>query len=593
MPTPRKKTITLVPKKDKGGLQKYEDLKGKLVSVREAEKAAKEKLSELNEELEKSEAAVKYINAANRILADMYGTSQTLVSLNALRGANFEESDSPSAVRAKVVAYFYKSKNITPKFALNSNDVATLHKAVKLCLLFAEYDPKVLEKAAAETRALRDKLELQIRVETKTGSSNALRSRVQHVGLDPLAASKNIKQAAQDVAKEITKIDGLMSVFLDDIVKLRTLQSLQKRGVNIDDIKRQVADAKLQLSELESKRVELLSQQKNFEKSNSKVSKSHDNWYQKQVDKIKTKFASDKKRIKIELAKLDQAAKNRLDVNQGRLGLSGIVDKTRLISEVEMKLAALKSTIQKLLLQESSFSVNLNNKGFSEREKELRDYIQQGKGLKRIQKNDPQYRVAQQMSNADAWLPAVKETFSNKKKMSSFPSLSVNAINAITDKKNRIQIPVQNIQLTEYIKKLLILGAESAEAWLRKNFDTKGRELCLGALLSISNPTSLEGVKRINAVVNEAFEQASAYMMSQQVIPKLLVDIKMNAKNRKTGVVLNRSPEKIANDIAVQVVKVTTSPNSKLLSQVRQRTLLAFRQQLHEWVSRNIRFEDQ
>lgn len=588
------KKFSLVPKARRSGKMDYEDLKKGEIAIREKTTALSKKLSELRDSVTDIESAIKLMNEAGRILADMFGVSTSNISMRTLSGARLGDNNTSSEIRNGIIDYVAKIKGLRIRNTPNATDIAVLRKALDFAKKYG-YEQNDLVKRLASERASLEDLELKVRSSGEDDMRKLMKTRVHKPGLSPLEAARNVRDVAREVNKEIGSIETKVSDFLLELSKVKTLKSLSARGVDVASVKVRISEVTKDLAELEAQAVSDTVLHKSYEKKNSAAEKANIKWRASREMKLKLKFRDDKKKLREELAKLDLATKSRLDLLQGRIGLSGLHDRSTKISDVNSKIATLKASLSKLMLEVESFSVNLGNKSFEAREHELREFIKQGQLAKKIKTNAPQVKNASALQSGTAWLDAVKSVLNDPSKVRSFPSISTNMSAILVKKTNPLELASKYSDAREDIQSLIGYGSLEASKWLHSNFKQIATELALASVLVATNPGNLAGIKRIDVVINEYFAKIKLSFADQNVLKQLEHSIHARLLSSKTGATrglnIDVSSKVYVKNRARAIVGIVRDPSFTALNGLRSKLALAFRQQLNDWVMRNVRIE--
>lgn len=570
----------------------FDELRSGGIKVREDVDSARKNLFAERKKLEELESGIKSLNAASKVLVDMFGTNN--ISIRALSGAKIDVNSPNTAIRNRVIGYIGKSKGLKVRNMPNASDIRTILRGLKAAESLG-YDARNLMKGLAVIKSSVDKLEAELRHVEKSGMSGVLRSRVKPHGADALTTMRNMQDKASSALRDVRNVEDKVNEFLRELTKVKTLRHLQSRGIDIDTIKKQADDVSKQLAALESAYNEDVQQQKIFEKNLASISRNHDKWVAHTTDKIKKRYAGDKKRIEAELVKLEQAAKNRLDIRQGNLGLSGLHDRSRKISETTISIDKLKALLSKLMLQAESFSVDVGNKTLEQRELELREYLKQGAVVRTIKKRDPTIESLRGLKKSDAWEDIVKSALSDKSKLKTFPSIGVNASAILHKAGTNLDLAPKFEDATADVKAIIGYGIDDATTWFNSNLVALATKLATLSILSSANLKGLEAVKNIDAIIGEFFRKIKDSFAKPETQRRLEQDIATR------GLVKKHAPRGLGIDVSSKVyikvrakgiVSMVQSPSYTGVNGLRSKTALAFKQQLNDWVSRNIRFEE-
>lgn len=587
----RKAPVKLVT--PKSNRTSFDEMRSDGMKARESVDSIRKNLLDERAKLEELESGIKSLNAASRVLVDMFGTNN--ISIRSLSGAKIDVNSPNTAIRNRVIGYIGKSKGLKVRNMPNASDIRTILKGLKVAATLG-YDAQKLTKGLAIIRSTVEKFELELRHSEKSGMSNVLRSRVKSPGTDALTTMRNMQDKAAKALKDVRNVEEKVNQFLHELTKVKTLRHLQSRGINVDTIKRQADDVSKQLASLESSYAEDVRQQKLFEKNIAAVSRNHDKWVAHMTTKIKTRYSGDKKRIKAELAKLEQAARNRLDIRQGNLGLSGLHDRSKKISETTINIDKMKALLSKLMLQAESFSVDVGNKTLEQRELELREYLKQGAVVRTIHKRDENIEALRGLKRPDAWESAVKSVMSDKSKLKTFPSIGANASAILYKQGTNLDLAPKFEDASEDVKAIIGHGIDDATQWFNSNLAPLATKLATLSILSSANLKGLEAVKNIDAIIGEFFRKIKDSFVKPETQRNLEHEIATRGlvkKHEPRGLSIDVSSKVYVKTRAKSIISMVQSPSYTGVNGLRSKTALAFKQQLNDWVSRNIRFGEE
>ena len=601
MPTkkPTKKKIVVVPKRkvivpkraiDKRGLA--EDVRTGGLKVREQDAKLREKLADLTNKRSDLENAIKNINAASAVLSDMFASRN--VSMRSLAGARIDVNVSNTEVRNKIINYIGKLKNLRVVNMPNASDVRTLLKAIKSARKYG-YEAHALLRDLAELKSQISKTEVEIRHVQRNGMTTVLRTRVVKPGASPMEAFRNVQEKAAPDLKQLRDVEERVNEFLKELMKVKTLKALTERGIDVTKVEKQVASVRTQLSSLETSYQEDVAEQKKYQSKNTTAVKRTDTWESRQIQKAREKFASNKKRLAEELEKIRLAAKARLDLRQGELGLSGIYDRSTRISQTQTAIDSLKAQLAKLMLQTESFSVDLGNKSFTQRESELRNYIEQGKFVRQLKKNAPGIQGLREVKKSNAWESAVRDAVRTSTKARTFPSIASNALSILGKRGSNLDVSPKFPDAEEDVKTVISYGIDGAQKWFYSNFEALATKLGVLSIMSSSNISGLKAVKEIDAIIWEYFNKVREHINTNEAqshVEKLISISMLKSKKRGRGVGIDVSSKVYIKRRAASIINMVRSPSYTALNGLRSKTALAVRQQLNDWVSRNVRFEE-
>ena len=598
-PTKPKKKITVVPKRrvlvpkqvtDKRGVAERVRTGG--LGVREQEAKIREKLAGLTDKRDELENAIKNINAASAVLSDMFASRN--VSMRSLAGARIDANVSNTEVRNKIIRYIGKLKNLRVVNMPNASDVRTLLKAITSARRYG-YESRALLQDLAELKSQIDKLDADLRHIQRNGMTTVLRQRVVKPGASPLEAFRNVQEKAAPDLKQLRDVEDRVNGFLKELMKVKTLRALTERGIDVTKVEKQVAEVRSRLSALETSYQEDSAEQKKYQSKNALALKRNDTWAARQEQKAREKFASNKKKLADELEKIKLAAKARLDLRQGELGLSGIYDRSNKISQTQTAIDSLKAQLAKLMLQTESFSVDLGDKSFEQREAELRNYIEQGKFVRKIKKNAPGIKGLQEVKQSSAWEAAVRDAVRSSSKARTFPSIAANALSILSKRGSNLDISPKFPDAVDDVKTVISYGIDGAQKWFYTNFDTLAVNLGTLSIMSSMNISGMKAIKGIDAIIAEYFNKVREHINTpdaQSHVEKLISISMLKAKKRGRGVGIDVSSKVYVKRRASSIINMVRSPSYTALNGLRSKTALAVRQQLNDWVSRNVRFEE-
>ncbi len=581
----------LAPKKKRTALQTVEQLQREGINVRESAEEYRSALKEWQDAKTKTEYAVKTINEANVILSTMFGKSNSVVSLQSLKGAKVDTSKSPLGVRNFIVEYFTR-RGLRLKLVPNASDMKTVLNALRAAESNTEYNAKELTKSLALIRSEISSLERELNNVENEGMHKVMRNRVERVGLDPLSAMRSAHQAAKDVRKDVTDIEDKMSAFLSELSKIAILRKLKESGADVEAIKAKAKQAVSELQSLETSIQQEEKLQKTFESKLKRAHVLHERWVVRQTESLRKKYPNKAQFNKV-FESMRLKFRDHLNILEGRLGLAGIVNRNDAIEGLHSKAIRLRSTLKNLLAQIEASGLDLGSKSFDQRERELRNYLQQGKMHKTIRNADPLNKTAKDMLKGDVWADAVKAALADPTKTRSFPSISGNATVILVDKRARLDIAPDNRDAESDIKDVILLGLGKAEAWFRDNFAELARRTTLASILGSMNVT-MSSQRAIDLVVSDYFAKVKEYLNSNDAETQLqrTISAKISSGQMKTqGLSIDVNKLVYAKSRASALINLIRSPSFTTLNLLRGRTLLAFRQQLNDWTMRNVRVE--